>query len=110
CIFTTAKRCYAEKILDVLDPKRQLIKHCLFQEDCLCAHGTYWKDLTSLGRDLAKTVALDHTMQGFSNQVANWLPGMPWLGDMWDQELLFLLPLLEYFSQAVRTKGGWRGA
>uniref|UniRef100_A0A8B9MH06 Mitochondrial import inner membrane translocase subunit TIM50 n=1 Tax=Accipiter nisus TaxID=211598 RepID=A0A8B9MH06_9AVES len=55
-IFTTAKRDYAEKVLDVLDPKKKLIS----RTDCLCARGSYWKDLTRLGRDLAKTVALDH--------------------------------------------------
>lgn len=44
-------------------------RHCLSQQDCLCARGCYWKDLTRLGRDLAKTVALDHTIQGFPAQV-----------------------------------------
>ncbi|XP_042650168.1 CTD small phosphatase-like protein 3 [Tyto alba] len=67
-IFTTAKQDYAEKVLDVLDPKKKLIRHCLSQRDCLCAQGCYWKDLTCLGRDLAKTVALDHTIQGFPTQ------------------------------------------
>lgn len=42
---------------------------CLSQQDCLCARGCYWKDLTHLGRDLAKMVALDHTIQGFPAQV-----------------------------------------
>ena len=44
-------------------------RRCLSQRDCLCARGCYWKDLTRLGRDLAKTVALDHTIQGFPAQV-----------------------------------------
>ncbi|KAM7081600.1 uncharacterized protein J5F26_015162 [Ciconia maguari] len=68
-IFTTAKQDYTDKVLDVLDPKKKLIRHCLSQRDCLCARGCYWKDLTRLGRDLAKTVALDHTIQGFPAQV-----------------------------------------
>ncbi|KAF1510041.1 CTD small phosphatase-like protein 2, partial [Eudyptula minor novaehollandiae] len=93
-IFTTAKKDYAEKVLDVLDPKKQLIRHCLSQQDCLCARGCYWKDLTRLGRDLAKTVALDHTIQGFPAQAANWIPVPRWGGDPRDEELLRLTLLL----------------
>ncbi|KAM6041711.1 CTD small phosphatase-like protein 2 isoform 4-T4 [Chlamydotis macqueenii] len=68
-IFTTVKQDYAEKVLDVLDPKKKLIRYCFSQRDCLCARGFYWKDLTCLGRDLAKTVALDHTIQSFPAQI-----------------------------------------
>ncbi|NXH69077.1 CTSL2 protein, partial [Hydrobates tethys] len=62
--------------------------------DCLCAQGCYWKDLPRLGRDLAKTVALDHTIQGFPAQAANWIPVPRWRGDLRDEELLRLTPLL----------------
>ncbi|NWH69191.1 CTL2B protein, partial [Geococcyx californianus] len=104
-IFTTAKQDYAEKLWDVLDPKKKLIRHCLSQRDCLCAHGHYWKDLTHLGRDLAKTVALDHTIQGVPTQVANWIPVPRWWGDPWDEELLRLIPLLGQLGWLVRTEG-----
>uniref|UniRef100_A0A8C3U5X2 Mitochondrial import inner membrane translocase subunit TIM50 n=1 Tax=Catharus ustulatus TaxID=91951 RepID=A0A8C3U5X2_CATUS len=80
-IYTTAKKDYAKKLLEVLDPKKKLIR---FGSDCVCSQGCYWKDLTRLGRDLAKTVALDHTMQGFPAQV----------GGVWDEELLRLIPAL----------------
>ncbi|GAB0200814.1 ADAMTS-like protein 5 [Grus japonensis] len=66
-IFTTAKQKYADKVLDVLYPKKQLIRHCLSQWDCICTQGC-------LGRDLAKMVALDHPIQGFSAQVPAVLP------------------------------------
>ncbi|NXJ56525.1 CTL2B protein, partial [Spizaetus tyrannus] len=108
-IFTTAKRDCAEKVLDVLDPKKKLIRHCLSQPDCLCARGCYWKDLTRLGRDLAKTVALDHAIQGFPTQAANWIPVLRWWGDPWGEELLRLTPLLGRLGQAVRTEGGELG-
>nr|XP_047911224.1 CTD small phosphatase-like protein 2-A isoform X1 [Anser cygnoides] len=109
-IFTTAKQDYAEKILDVLDPKKKLIRRCLSQRDCLCAHGCYWKDLSLLGRDLAKTVALDHTIQGFPSQAANWIPVPRWFGDPGDEELLRLIPLLGQLCQAddVRTEAQQR--
>ncbi|NWU48628.1 CTL2A protein, partial [Dromas ardeola] len=112
CIFTTAKKDYAKKVLDVLDPKKQLIRLCLSQQDCLCACGCYWKDLTRLGRDLAKTVALDHTIQGFPAQADNWIPVLRWWGDPQDEELLHLALLLGQLGQAVRSRGlgmgrGW---
>ncbi|NXN65744.1 CTSL2 protein, partial [Himantopus himantopus] len=105
-IFTTVKQDYAEKVVDVLDPKKKLIRLCLSQRDCLCARGCYWKDLTRLGRDLAKTVALDHTIQGFPTQAANWIPVPRWWGDPRDEELLRLIPLLGQLGRAVRTGGG----
>ncbi|NXX23570.1 CTL2B protein, partial [Podargus strigoides] len=104
-VFTTAKQDYAKKVLDVLDPRKKLIRHCLSQPDCLCARGCYWKDLSRLGRDLAKTVALDYSTQGFPAQAANWIPVPRWWGDPQDEELLRLAPLLGQLSQAVRTGG-----
>ncbi|NXU49491.1 CTSL2 protein, partial [Turnix velox] len=104
-VFTTSKEDYAKKLLDVLDPKK-LIRFCLSQEDCLCSRGCYWKDLTCLGRDLAKMVALDHTIQGIPSQAANWIPVRHWEGDQQDKELLRLIPLLERLSRAVRRDGG----
>ncbi|XP_056372598.1 CTD small phosphatase-like protein 2-A isoform X2 [Hyla sarda] len=58
-VFTTAKKEYAEKILEILDPQKKLIRHRLYQDHCACVSGHYVKDLNVLHRDLAKTVALD---------------------------------------------------
>ncbi|NXQ15658.1 CTSL2 protein, partial [Peucedramus taeniatus] len=125
-IYTTAKKDYARKLLEVLDPKKKLIRcrcwrcpagdplrgragsprlcvparRCFSQSDCVCSQGCYWKDLTHLGRDLAKTVALDHSMQGFPAQAANWIQVPPWAGDPQDEELLRLIPVLGQLGQA----------
>ncbi|NWV31121.1 CTSL2 protein, partial [Grantiella picta] len=125
-IYTTAKQDYAKKLLEVLDPKRKLIRcwcwrcpagdtlcgrvgspwlcfpsrRCFSQPDCVCSRGCYWKDLTRLGRDLAKTVALDHSMQGFPAQAANWISVPRWSGDPQDEELLRLIPVLGQLGQA----------
>ncbi|NXH65113.1 CTSL2 protein, partial [Rhabdornis inornatus] len=107
-IYTTAKKDYAKKLLEVLDPKKKLIRHCLSQSDCVCSQGCYWKDLTRLGRDLTKTVALDHTMQGFPAQAANWISVPPWSGDPEDEELLRLIPVLGQLGRAVGHGGGDR--
>ncbi|KAK0145212.1 CTD small phosphatase-like protein 2-A [Merluccius polli] len=59
-VYTSAKKGYAEKLLDILDPQRKLFRHRLYQEHCTCVLGHYIKDLTVLERDLSKTVILDN--------------------------------------------------
>ncbi|XP_064031360.1 uncharacterized protein LOC135192282 isoform X2 [Pogoniulus pusillus] len=98
-IFTTATQDYTEKVLEVLVPKGKLIRHCLCRQDCLCAQGCYWKDLSRLGRDLDKLVALDHTIQGIPAQAANWVPVPRWCGEPQDEELLQLIPRLAQLSR-----------
>ncbi|XP_025031326.1 CTD small phosphatase-like protein 2-B isoform X2 [Python bivittatus] len=99
--FTTAKRDYADKILKVLGPRRKLIRHQLYQEDCLCSHGSYVKDLSILERDLDRTVAVATYLQAFPYQMSNVVVIPKWEGDSQDKELLHLIPALQTISQAV---------
>ncbi|XP_020335942.1 CTD small phosphatase-like protein 3 isoform X2 [Oncorhynchus kisutch] len=84
-VYTSAKKEYAGKILDILDPKRRLFRHRLYQQDCTCVLGHYVKDLGVLERDLAKTLM-------------NMLPIKSWSGDKEDKELQKLIPYLERVS------------
>ncbi|XP_069819614.1 CTD small phosphatase-like protein 2 [Dendropsophus ebraccatus] len=97
-VFTTAKKEYAEKILEVLDPQKKLIRHRLYQDHCACVSGHYVKDLNVLHRDLAKTVALDTVAYTLPFHLTNRIPVRPWTGMQTDKELLTLLPVLEQLT------------
>ncbi|XP_037106014.1 CTD small phosphatase-like protein 3 isoform X1 [Syngnathus acus] len=99
-VYTCAKREYAEKILDILDPQRKLFRHRLYQDECSCVLGHYVKDLGVLGRDLTKTVVLDNAPHTYPNHLMNTLPIKSWSGESDDRELQKLIPYMEKLSAA----------
>ncbi|KAE8294033.1 CTD small phosphatase-like protein 2 [Larimichthys crocea] len=99
-VYTCAKKEYAEKILNILDPQRKLFRHRLYQDDCACVLGHYIKDLSVLGRDLAKTVVLDNAPHTYPYHLMNTVPIKSWSGESEDRELQKLIPSLEKLSAA----------
>ncbi|CAO3590971.1 unnamed protein product [Absidia cylindrospora] len=93
-VFTASLSKYADPVLDKLDI-HHVVKHRLFRESCFNHKGSYVKDLSQLGRDLAATLILDNspTSYLFHNQCA--VPVSTWFNDCHDTELLDLVDFLE---------------
>ncbi|GAB4827273.1 hypothetical protein Ancab_034162 [Ancistrocladus abbreviatus] len=94
-VFTASQSIYAAQLLDVLDPGGKLISGRAYRESCIFSDGTYTKDLTVLGVDLAKVAIIDNSPQVFRLQVNNGIPIKSWFDDPSDNELISLIPFLE---------------
>jgi TFIIF-interacting CTD phosphatase-like protein len=54
---------YAEKLLNILDPQRTLIRHRIYRDSCVVVEGNYLKDLSVLGRDMCRCAIVDNSPQ-----------------------------------------------
>ncbi|XP_026394877.1 CTD small phosphatase-like protein 2 isoform X2 [Papaver somniferum] len=99
-VFTASQSSYAEQLLNILDPSGKLISERAYRESCLFSDGSYTKDLTVLGVDLAKVAIIDNSPQVFRLQVNNGIPIKSWFDDPSDRALVSLLPFLETLVDA----------
>jgi CTD small phosphatase-like protein 2 len=96
--FTASEKCYADAILNEIDPDRQYIQHRLYREHCVKLHNkVYAKDLSIINRDLSKMVLVDNSPLSFLYQVENAIPILPYHAGE-DSELL----LLEKYLDRIR--------
>lgn len=88
-IFTASHSCYANPVIDYLDPENKYVSKRLFRENCMqVAEGLYVKDLDILAnRDLKNVVLVDNAAYSYSMQLKNGVPIIPFYKDKSDTEL-----------------------
>ncbi|CAG9320717.1 unnamed protein product [Blepharisma stoltei] len=95
-VFTASHQCYADRVLDYLDPNNELIHHRLYRESCIVTQGVYIKDLRIfLNRDLNDLIIVDNAVYSFAYQLDNGIPIISWFDDKNDTELFNLIDYLK---------------
>ena len=93
-IFTASVKQYADTILDTID-KEGHISHRLYRQHTRLEEYVSIKDISLLGRDLAKTIIIDNIPSNFKLQPRNGIYITTWTGHEEDCCLLNLIPVLE---------------
>ena len=97
-IFTASVKEYANPLLDSLDTEK-VIKKRLFREDCCIGEtGKYIKDLKVLNMNLKDLILVDNNPISYSYNICNGVPIKTWHYDKTDQELIKLIPVLQFLS------------
>ncbi|GAO13622.1 hypothetical protein UVI_02017310 [Ustilaginoidea virens] len=94
-LFTSVPFAMGEPIVRKLDPFR-FIMWPLYREATKYEDGEIVKDLSYLNRDLSKVIIIDTKAQHVRKQPENAIILDPWKGDIKDNELVGLIPFLEY--------------
>ena len=98
-IFTASQKEYADAILQYLDPDKNIIKFCLYRDNCINVNDlANIKDLRIIKDiDLKKTVLIDNNMYSFAPQLSNGILINSFYGDKNDVELFNVLSYLMEF-------------
>jgi RNA polymerase II subunit A small phosphatase-like protein len=98
-IFTASQRCYAEQLMDHIDPNGTIVgKNRLYREHCTNVSGANVKDLSRIGRPLGRVAIIDNSPVAYLFQPRNAIPIASWFDDPNDTELLKLIPLLRQLA------------
>ena len=91
-VFTASHPCYANVVLDHLDPTKELIHQRFFRDSCVSVGGVFIKDLRIFAnRNLKDIVIVDNATHSFAYQLDNGIPIVSWNDDTYDRELCCLM-------------------
>mmetsp|Transcript_20223 Transcript_20223/g.19163 ORF Transcript_20223/g.19163 Transcript_20223/m.19163 type:complete len:86 (+) Transcript_20223:1365-1622(+) len=79
-VFTASHQAYADVVLDLLDPKREIFEMRLYRDSCIRnSDGFYIKDLRIFEscRDLKDLIIVDNAVYSFGYQLENGIPIIP---------------------------------
>jgi Dullard-like phosphatase family protein len=98
-VFTASHKCYADEVMNYLDPTGELIHHRLYRENCLVKSGVYIKDLRIfVNRRVEDIVIVDNSAYCFAYQLENGIPIISWFDDYNDRELQKLVEYIKILA------------
>lgn len=107
-VWTASMQTYADAVLDLIDPDRELIQKRLYRDSCYQTdESVYIKDLRLFkGLDMRDVVIVDNAVYSFGFQLLNGIPIIPFYEDPEDEELYHLIPFMEVLADAddIRVK------
>jgi len=91
-VFTAANEAYANQVVNLLDPEREIIKTIISRKNCWeTKEGFIVKDLRVLThRKMSDLIIVDDSIYSFAFQIGNGIPIKPYLGEEEDEELMLL--------------------
>ncbi|OMJ74505.1 hypothetical protein SteCoe_26546 [Stentor coeruleus] len=99
-VFTASHPCYANVVLDFLDPKKELIHQRFFRDSCVYTSGVFVKDLRIFSNKNLKDIIIGYNAAySFAYQIGNGIPIISWHDDSYDRELYNLMDYLKIASQ-----------
>lgn len=94
-VFTASHNCYAEKVIEKIDPNRRFISEVLYREKCVfMEEGVYVKDIRVVSRRLEEVVLVDNATYSFGKWIENGIPILPFYESREDDELKDLYDFL----------------
>ena len=100
-VFTASHPCYANVVLDYLDPKKELIHARFFRDSCINMNGVFIKDLRIFAnRNLKDMIIVDNAAYSFAYQLDNGIPIISWHNDAFDKELYNLVDYVRALAVA----------
>jgi CTD small phosphatase-like protein 2 len=101
-VFTASHKCYADAVLDYIDPQKNLIHHRLYRENCVMVKGMHIKDLRIFtNRKTSNIVIIDNSVHSFAYHLDNGIPIITWHNDKYDKELFKLIDYLKLLATSV---------
>lgn len=96
-IFTASLKYYADRIMKILDPRRQYVSNMLYRDSCCkTKSGKLVKDLSVIaGVPMEDMILVDNNMYSLWPQPSNGVPILHFTFDKQDQELETLADLLD---------------
>lgn len=88
-IFTASHACYANKVLELLDPHNELFTYRLYRDNCYRTEdGVYIKDLRIIAnRNPKDLILVDNSAYSYGFQPHNGIPIIPYYDNLEDRQL-----------------------